>query len=543
MFTKTRNDIAGYFVLSVLLVLAFLVRLLWLGNIPGVNGDEAWYGLQVIGIMPTAWHTPGGLPLNPFYIIPLWIFQRIFSPAFWVLRMPAVLAGLLLVILGFPLLRKRIGVIPAAVFVILCAGLPDLIVYSRFGWDTSETGLAMLVVFSFALSKKKWPCLIAEIAAIIIHLSNIYAVAILIAIFGIDPFVKFLDSMQGKRILAGAIAICVFLVLFVELEVKSNGILGYAINQLVSLPGWLGLISIFGDLFSGVIVYRLISTPVVGLSLAIQNAIIWIILLSIMILGCWFSIRRKDFRIIALVVGLLVSLALVRISVGNDVLLSSNRYIQYLIVPTLLMVSLSINEIFHYGYSKWLPIGLAISLSILGLISISVFYFVPLFSAGGLAESSYYTGPVEPKAAAAAIILRESQERNQTTILAENWFVDQPIEYLLARHPEFTFTQFDNSLGKPTLDLADIGYILKGGGFAVGFYGGSLNTIISQKIQDQAIGHIVVYGYANKPILIIWHKLPFPQAFTNSTLKFSPASAITYTFTGDILTSAQPGQP
>ena len=118
----------------------------------------------MIGTRPVTWFTPTGLPLNPFFIIPLWIVQCFSPPTFWVLRMPAVLSGLLLLALGYFLLKKQIGVLPALIFVALAAGLPDLnrLCSLRLGIPL-ETGLAMLIVFYFALSRKWGLCLVAVV--------------------------------------------------------------------------------------------------------------------------------------------------------------------------------------------------------------------------------------------------------------------------------------------------------------------------------------------------------------------------------------------
>ena len=355
---KTYKDLPGYLVLSVLLFLAFLARVLWLGNIPGINGDEAWYGLQVIGNRPISWQTPSGNPLNPFYIIPLWIFQRFFPPTFWVLRLPALLAGLLLVILGFLLLKKRIGVVPTMIFVILSAGLPDLIVYSRFGWDASETGLAMLIVFYFALSKRWWLCLAAEIGAILVHPSNIFALVILIVLFGVEYSKRLVWSWRNVIILGALILISSVSGIGLLLNARRVGIpdilTGDVASRLFSLPNWLDLFSAYGDLISGVTVYRYIAGPVSGISLALHNIIVWTTLLSIVVMGCWWSIRRNNFRVVVLLGGLLASLALLYISLGTGVLLpGQERYSQFLIVPTLLLISLCINEIFLQSKSQW----------------------------------------------------------------------------------------------------------------------------------------------------------------------------------------------
>src|SRR4051812_17499537 len=45
-----------------------------LGNVPGINGDEAWYGVQMESMLagaPVRWLTPSRLPLNPIHVVPL----------------------------------------------------------------------------------------------------------------------------------------------------------------------------------------------------------------------------------------------------------------------------------------------------------------------------------------------------------------------------------------------------------------------------------------------------------------------------------------
>lgn len=506
MFTKSNKDRLGYGFLSVLLLLAFLARVLWLGNIPGINGDEAWYGLQVIGNKPAALQTPSGLPLNPFYIIPLWIFQRIFPPAFWVLRLPSVLAGLLLIILGFLLLKKPIGVIPAAIFAVLCAGLPDLIVYSRFGWDASETGLALLIVFYFALSKKWWACLVAEIAAIIVHPSNIYASVILIVLFGAEHFRYWLGSKLGKKIFGGIGIIIEVSVIFLLFDAK-HAIPVELINQVLSLPSWLGMISAYGDIISGVMVYRYISTPELGLSLALHNIIVWTILLSTILLGCWYSIKRHHYYIVVFLAGFLASLVILHFSFLNEEFLAYNRYLQFLIVPTLLLVALCINEIVILSKSPWRPVGLAILLSSLGLFSLATNYFIPLMTTGGLSDPMFYTGPVEPKAAAVGIILGEKPIRSQTIVLAENWWIAEPMQYLLSTHPEYDVIEYDKS----GLILIAIENILKQGGYIVGFSQGPINMTLIREIKGLNLSRIELFGYSKKPVIVIWHNLSFPN--------------------------------
>src|SRR5438270_649405 len=81
------------------------------GTIPGINGDEAWYGVQMESMLagrPFAWATPSGLPLNPIHVGPLAMALWASGPVFWVLRAPAVASGLLLLPIAYVLLSRAL---------------------------------------------------------------------------------------------------------------------------------------------------------------------------------------------------------------------------------------------------------------------------------------------------------------------------------------------------------------------------------------------------------------------------------------------------
>src|SRR5262245_15822781 len=71
-----------------LLAVAVWFRCRDLGNLPGVNGDEAWYGVQAelwLRGEPVAWRTPTGNLLNPLFFWPQVALHAIFEPSFGLL--------------------------------------------------------------------------------------------------------------------------------------------------------------------------------------------------------------------------------------------------------------------------------------------------------------------------------------------------------------------------------------------------------------------------------------------------------------------------
>jgi hypothetical protein len=130
-------------VAAALVVLAFNLtfRLLWLDRLPGVNGDEAWYGVQVqrcIQGMPWSSRTPTGLPINPLLFSTEWLLLQFCEPSFWILRLPIVIWSAAGLALTYVLYQWVYGERSESLFLVcLTACLPAHVAYSRFCWDGS----------------------------------------------------------------------------------------------------------------------------------------------------------------------------------------------------------------------------------------------------------------------------------------------------------------------------------------------------------------------------------------------------------------------
>jgi len=179
----------------VLLLVAIVFRIYALGNIPGVNGDEAWYGVKAWRIVhgeEVTWRTPTGNPLNPFYLGPLLLLHLCFPPSIILLRTVALLSGLAALAINWFLCRWVYDRKTAAFSTILLAILPLNIAYSRFGWDTSQSLAATLPVIYFALAAVRFPehggrwlaaSLFAWTVAFWVHPTNIFVGAITVLVF------------------------------------------------------------------------------------------------------------------------------------------------------------------------------------------------------------------------------------------------------------------------------------------------------------------------------------------------------------------------
>ncbi|HEY1784011.1 MAG TPA: hypothetical protein VGG30_00635, partial [Pirellulales bacterium] len=152
--TSTRSQGAFWRALAAANLLALVavaigLRSWQLGNIPGLNGDEAWLGVQAEHLAagePIAWRTPTGNPVNLFLLLPVAALHLVFAPSVWVLRAMAVVSGVAALAANFWLCRRVFDRRVAMVSTAVLAVLPIAIAYSRFAWDASQTILATVLV-------------------------------------------------------------------------------------------------------------------------------------------------------------------------------------------------------------------------------------------------------------------------------------------------------------------------------------------------------------------------------------------------------------
>ena len=156
-FPSLSSLLSPLFLNAVLLLLAAIwLRCHMLENIPGINGDEAWYGVQAWRIghggPHVAWHTPTGNPLNPLFIGPLALLHLWLPPSIMLLRSLAVASGLFALVLNWLFCRWVFDRRTAIISTVLLAVLPINIAYCRIAWDASQSLAATLPVVYFALA-------------------------------------------------------------------------------------------------------------------------------------------------------------------------------------------------------------------------------------------------------------------------------------------------------------------------------------------------------------------------------------------------------
>lgn len=185
---------AGLLLVANLLLLAAVavgLRAWRLDHIPGINGDEAWYAVRAhewaAGAL-ASWRTPTGNPLNPLFIVPVAVAQSWLPSSFVAVRAVALASGLAALVLNAWLCRLALGRGTAVISTTALAVLPINIAYSRFGWDTSQSLAAGVLVVYPALCAadprrrcRPWlaTSMVALACAMLVHPTNVFLAPIL----------------------------------------------------------------------------------------------------------------------------------------------------------------------------------------------------------------------------------------------------------------------------------------------------------------------------------------------------------------------------
>ena len=479
-------------------------RSLWLANIPGINGDEAWYGAQLRDLPHFTWHTPSGNIVDPFHMLPLALSQFLFPSGFLALRLPSLLSGLLLIGLGWLIFRKSLSPTVALIFALLVAGSPDLIAYSRFGWDASHTGLATLFVMYFMLNRQWALLLLAQICAVVIHPTNIF----LVAIWGPYLLYQVLQVIRAKGISVNKTWIAFPLVLvlmsiFLLTRIQIGQLVASFGPHLLSLFKPKDLLSLLGgfvELLDGTTVYRYIIGPVSATTNFFHLIFVVIVIVPVVIYGNLKLIRRKDFRGLIFLAGIpLAIIALYLVSGIRPFQPSAERYSQFLMIPTIILVAISLEAVVD-GTSRQpsSAVYLALMIAGLGLLSFWVNYFTPVFSTGGQSQMAFRTAPVEPKQQVADILINDGMLTGRAHILAEDYWLAMPLRYLFAN-------QHHLWIDIPTAPRGIV-QALTNHAYVVGFSGMYFQKYISAQDLPFKLETWVITDYANKPLIIIWHR-------------------------------------
>ena len=455
-----------------LLGTAICFRLMYLSSMPGISGDEGWWGVQSAAWLsgrPYEARTTSGNPTDLFFLIPVALVHTIAPTSFLALRAIPTLANLLALPLGFWFVRRLYGRTAAWIFSTGLAILPTAIAHSRICQDPSQsvfwTGIVIyLSLLGLAEPRRAWFYLAGALLLFPVvlwtHPTNIF-----IAPFLVLPFVAATRpllpaSRAGRTVLVIATALLVILGVFV-VDLALRHLAG--LDDYLDKP-WLLASARLTDgaqmfefaannarLFNGVTIYHYFSGA---------RPTTWPYDAGVVMLVCaalsGFVLMRARGRS-PVDVGLLLACAGTWLGfyafAGPQALRPhAERWGLCLIVPAMLVFARGLAAWIEWKpRMRWLTIGTLTLAATSLLASFYVNFFREFATTGGRSHLAYVTAPTEPKQQALDHVLAASPGPGRITIVAQQWWLFWPIAYLAAPHSHVSVIRGPASGTEPAL--------------------------------------------------------------------------------------------
>ena len=446
-------------ILGILASISLLAVAVWfrawdLGRLPGVNGDEAWSGVQAERILRgqcVAARTPTGNPLNPFFMIPQVALHGVAEPSFTVLRLPALASGILALLVNFYLCRRALGARLAWLTTLIHAVLPINIAYGRFAWDASQSLLFTLpVIYAGALSQTEPPRrlrwsligLLSLAAAVVVHPTNVFAAPFLVlqvAAAWKDRFWRWWSAPALRRIcLPLSVIVVVALIRPVFPRVAAN---------MGSIDNYTAFAGRFSDLFTGATVYEYISGTIILESDQAQTATrialdaLGTALAGIVAFALLSSMRRGKSAIDRWLVAGWAASVISFFAVAGPTAIAPHfeRYAICLVAPTVLIVGRAFQWWMRPTTRFSLATGpLLVALATCLLATFKSQYFDEFHQHGGRSHLTFRTAATEPKQQAMDLIAHERDPGVPLLIQTSEWWLYWPLQYLAFAHEGVT---------------------------------------------------------------------------------------------------------
>jgi hypothetical protein len=418
-----------------LVVVGVISRTIALGRIPGINGDEAWYGVNAHLLLDgeqAFLRTGIGNIVSPLHSGLLLPLERLAGPSFVLLRLPSVFWGCLAIVLAYPLLVRTIGTRAAVITTGILALSPAAVSQARFGWDPSATIVLSLLAVAFAIARRPSLTVASFLLALVAHTTNIFLAPVLASQWGPALLGWYQRSTARLRIVMLILIAAVLLLAFpFGLNFARNAAhAGFLpsielVTERLTAPSawyslWLGVVS----LFSGVTTAMIAGLPPAALQIG-ANVIISLVLAIAFMVAWRGGYQTPAWRAGWFGAGLVASIVSFHVVAGQRGLeAGTERYAMFLVVPLSLLAA--------SGLASLGRTGIATALALYGtLVAVLTFgYFKPLVSQGGHGHSTYRTGAVEPKLAAFEFVKAHSRDAEVVALFAEDWWLYWPTRYL-----------------------------------------------------------------------------------------------------------------
>ena len=458
-----------------LLGFAVWFRLMRLSSVPGISGDEAWWGIQALAWSagtPYETHTTSGNPVDMFFLVPVALVHMIAPPSFLLLRVVPAVVNLLALPVGFWFVRRLYGSETAWIYTVTLALLPTAVAHSRICQDPSQsifwTGIFIFIcLLGFKDRHHAWMYLAAAAATFPIvlwtHPTNVFAAPFLLlpAYAAIEPLLPASSSRRagllvaaaGIAVVATALVSPALRLLPISSQYLDQPWLSTAMARAIDGRQWLEFAVNNARLFNGVTVYHYFSGA--SPSTLLHDAGF---MLAMILTAGGFAMMPAARRS-PLDYGLIGGCAMMWIGfylfAGPAALRPHfERWGLCLIVPGLLVMARGISAWAWIPKMRWIAEATASALLVALIGSFYLNYVDQFDKTGGRSHLTYVTAPVEPKQQAFDHILARSPGPGSVAVGSTQWWLYRPLAYLATEHPNLVVTLSGDVTRQPGYDEA-----------------------------------------------------------------------------------------
>lgn len=520
-----------------LLAVALIFRVWKLENVPGINGDEAWYGIQAQAFLEggqPAWKTPTRNPINIFFLGPQVLLHWDAEPSFWRLRLPAVLSGLAALVVNFWLCRRAFGWQAAIVSTVILAVLPINIAYSRFSWDPAQSLLATAVVVYLAAmaTAGAWeargaaePAAVdqrmrnhlllgaaALAIAILVHPTNLFLAPLLVMPLLVRWHRELLAFCRPRPVSTAKVACwAAALAAFAVIAIGGQHWFVRAARRLAQPGDVATFATLYVQLLWGVSCFRFLAGSCQGDALSGNLFDLAGLILggALVVMVAVYSLKQRPRVEITLAAGYAIGLVGFFLIGGPSAMAPHfERYAIWMIAPAVLLASRAmVWWAARTGPSFWY---LTSAIAWLWLVVFGQQYFGFIQQTGGQSHRAMRTAEVEPKLAAWQAIVgtlhrhdaNAAEAAGPTLVATTEYWIETPLQYLGGRRDDVQVLWWDGNGDWP----AEVQTALEENRarfveFTTSTALPELRRRLAQ--QHRAWRETTIFDYASQPVIVI----------------------------------------
>lgn len=428
------EDLRAYWPLWLIVALAVVLRLYALGCLPGIIGDEAWYGVQAQRLLAGTGgdlRTPTGNVPGLFQLGSLTLLHSFFQPSALLLRIPALISSLIAMGLAYAVGRRFFGPAAGMAALVLMACLPASIAYARFGWDPSHASMFVLAASYAALARRRLLSTLLFALGLANHPAALFAA----------PFLTlaFLGSVMERQGWRAAFGQCLAFAGMLLLAILLGTVLSPAATHYLDISRsvariadgsqWVAFSIGFLRLLSGETVYRFVAGQGFG-SWDVTIGLVTAGLLAVVVATGLLAIRRSaDWMAAGVVAGWLASLISLFVVAGPWVFRPGlERFGVPMLAPTAMALAVLLARCIPPNRKRLLQ-GVVAAVAVPMLAGFCYFYLQPLDRGAGRPRAGLWIG--YPNLNRRAFEQVEAVAGPQpAVIVAEDWWIEWPIAYL-----------------------------------------------------------------------------------------------------------------